>query len=163
MAQPTLLRHTLTAAVAFFALCGAGAQAQTYMNMTVGGQFAPGVFGQVSIGSAPPPPVINLQPIVVGRPIAGAPVVYMHVPEPEQRDWRHACKRYGACGRPVHFVRVEDSNRWWEPHDAPQYERRDDRRDERRDDRRGRNEGRDDREYRHDNGRHQGRDWREDR
>ena len=159
MAKPALLRHTLTAAALLAALCGTAAQAQTYMNMTVGGQFAPGVFGQVSIGSAPPPPVINPQPIIVGRPVVGAPVVYMHVPEPEQRDWRHACRRYRACGRPVHFVQVEDGNRWWEPHDGP----RDEHRDERHDDRRGRDEGRDNREYRHDNGRHEGRDWREDR
>jgi len=161
---PTIYRQTLaTAAIALAALCGSNAQAQTYMNMTVGGQFSPGVFGQISIGSAPPPPVINPQPIIIGRPIVGAPVVYMHVPDDEQRDWRHACRRYGACGRPVHFIRVEESNRWWEPHDERRDGRWDERRDMRRDDRRGRDEGRDGGEYRHDNGRHNGRDWREDR
>ena len=105
---------TILAASCFL---GNAAQAQTYMNMTVGGQFAPGVFGQISIGSAPPPPVINAQPVIVGRPIVGAPLIYMHVSDAERRDWRHACRHYNACGRPVHFVQVDNRNPWWDHRD----------------------------------------------
>lgn len=128
-------RMTLAAALlATFAWVGA-AQAQPYVNLTVGGQFSPGVFGQVQVGNAPPPPVYNPQPIIVGNVIQGAPVIYMHVPEHEQRRWHEYCGRYNACGRPVHFVRVEDNNRWWE-------------------DRRSHEDRRD--ENRHDNGEHRG-------
>ena len=115
------------------------AQAQPYVNVTVGGQFSPGVYGQVSVSNAPPP-VINPQPVIVGSVIQGAPVIYMHVPDYEQERWAHYCERYRACGRPVHFVRVEEDNRWWEGrgYEERRYE----------DQRRGEN--------RHDNGEHRG-------
>lgn len=92
------------------------ARAQSYANVTVGGAFAPGVYGQISLGNNPPPPVLNVQPIIMGPPVYGAPVMYLHVPQNEYRDWGHHCARYSACGRPVHFVQVEPSHRWWEQH-----------------------------------------------
>ena len=92
------------------------AQAQAYVNVTVGGAFAPGVFGQVSLGNNPPPPVWNAQPVIYGQPVYGAPIMYLNVPQEEHRDWGRHCARYHACGRPVHFVRVDQSNRWWENH-----------------------------------------------
>ncbi len=146
------------------AVAGA-AQAQSYVNVTVGGAFAPGIFGQISIGNNPPPPVINVQPVVVGAPVYGAPVMYLHVAPEEYRDWGRYCSRYQACGRPVHFVRVEENDRWWERHNehlrGESYYRRPierdyghreerrryrriDRRDDRHDDRRS---GRDNRTY----------------
>ena len=147
----TTRRLLTTALLAATGFVGTTAFAQSYMNMTVGGQFSPGVFGQISIGSAPPPPVVNVQPVIIGRPVVGAPVVYMHVPEEERRDWRHACKRYGTCGRPVQFVRIEDNNRWWEHHDEMRYDRRDERHDDRREER----------NFEHrDHGRHEG-EWRD--
>ena len=107
------------------------AQAQLYTNVTVGGQFAPGVFGQISIGSAPPPPVINAAPVIVGTPVVGAPIMYMHVSDREIHDWRHACRRYNACGHPVHFVKVDQNNRWWE-HGGPEVRHEEVRHDEMR-------------------------------
>jgi hypothetical protein len=92
------------------------AHAQAYVNVTVGGQFAPGVYGQVAIGNNPPPPVIFAQPVVAGPQVYGAPVVYMHVPQDEYRDWGRHCGKYRVCGYPVQFVRVDVSNRWWENH-----------------------------------------------
>lgn len=137
-------RLTLASALLAASFLFAGAvQAQPYVNVTVGGQFAPGVFGQVSVGNAAPPPVINPQPIIVGTMIQGAPIMYMHVPEHEQRHWEHFCGRYNACGRPVHFVQVDERNRWWDErnqHDRGHDGRGEDRRDE----------------YRHDNGEHRG-------
>ncbi len=90
------------------------AQAQSYANVTVGGAFAPGVYGQVSLGNNPPPPVWNAQPVIYGPALHRAPPMYLHVPQQEYRDWGRHCGRYRACGRPVHFVRVEQNNRWWE-------------------------------------------------
>jgi hypothetical protein len=94
-------------------LCSA-AQAQSYVNVTVGGRFAPGVYGQVAIGNSPPPPVVNAQPVIVERTVYAPPVVYMHVPAQESRDWGRHCGHYGACGYAVHFVQVDEHNRWWE-------------------------------------------------
>ncbi len=136
-------RMTLASALlaASFLFAGA-AQAQTYMNLTVGGQFAPGVFGQISVGNAAPPPVINAQPIIVGTVVQGAPIMYMHVPEHEQRHWEQFCGRYNACGHPVHFVQVDQNNRWWEARRAPEVRHEEMRHEE----------------MRHDNGEHRGRD-----
>ena len=83
------------------------------MNMTIGGAFAPGVYGQIAFGDSMPPPLINLQPVIVGRPVYGAPVMYLHVSPDEYRHWGRYCGRYNACGRPVNFVRVDQRNRWW--------------------------------------------------
>jgi len=110
-----IVRNTLATAALAVAAAGA-AQAQAYINVTVGGAFAPGVYGQVSLANNPPPPVLNVQPVTVGAPIYGAPVMYLHVAPEEYRDWGRHCGRYGACGRPVYFVQVDQRNRWWEHH-----------------------------------------------
>ena len=105
--------QALAALVITVGFAGA-AQAQSYANVTVGGAFAPGVYGQISLGNNPPPPVWNAQPVIYGQPLHRAPLMYLHVPQQEYRDWGRHCARYGACGRPVHFVRAEQNNRWWE-------------------------------------------------
>jgi hypothetical protein len=92
------------------------AHAQAYVNVTVGGAVAPGVYGQIAIGNNPMPPVINAQPIIVGQPIYAAPPVYMYVPVEHQRDWGRYCSYYRTCGYPVHFVQFDPRNRWWEHH-----------------------------------------------
>jgi hypothetical protein len=107
----------LPAAALVLAFAGA-AQAQSYMNLTIGGAFAPGVYGQIAIGDNPPPPVLNVRPVIVGRPIHGAPVMYLHVSPQEHKHWGRYCARYQACGRPVQFVRVNQQNRWWENHNV---------------------------------------------
>lgn len=69
----------------------------------------PGVYGQIVIGNAPPPPVVVAQPVIV----APAPVVvaqepiYLYVPTVYQRNWPRYCGRYNACGRPVLFVQEQ--------------------------------------------------------
>lgn len=118
--RPGLAIHTACRnflAVTVLTLAAAGAvHAQAYVNVTVGGAFAPGVFGQLSLGNNPPPPVLNVQPIIVGQPVYGAVPMYLHVSNEEYRDWGRHCGRYHACGHPVHFVRVEERDRWWERH-----------------------------------------------
>jgi hypothetical protein len=77
----------------------------------------PGFYGSINIGSAPPPQVINAQPIIVAP--APGPVlapIYMHVPLEHQRDWRRYCGMYNACGRPVLFVRDDWYSRVYVPH-----------------------------------------------
>lgn len=132
-------------AVALLALaCGLGAgaaQAQDmYINGTVGGSIAPGVYGQINFGSRPPPPVLYAQPILVQRsPIAELPL-YLYVPPGHSKNWRRYCGRYNACGRLVYFVQVNEKNRWWAPpQDGPYSDH--DRRDEHGDRDKGKGKG----------------------
>lgn len=108
-------KSILAAALLTVTMAGA-AQAQAYANVTVGGAFSPGVYGQISIGNNTPPPVMNVQPVIVGTPVYGAAPMYLHVAPEEYREWGRYCGRYRACGEPVYFVRVEQNNPWWEQH-----------------------------------------------
>jgi hypothetical protein len=127
LTQQSALALTLT-------LAAAGAHAQDYFNVSVGGAFAPGVFGEISIGSAPPPPVINTAPVLVAPVVQGATLAYLYVPDQERANWSRYCDKYSACNRPVHFVQVGEQNRWWEH--RQQERRMQERREERREDRR---------------------------
>ena len=64
--------------------CAAGlAQAQAYVNGSISGQLAPGVYGRVDIGNAPPPALLYAQPMVAMPPAVVMPSpqpVYMWVP-----------------------------------------------------------------------------------
>lgn len=90
--------------VALSALLGGVAQA-----VTVEGALAPGVYGRIEIGNAPPPPLLYTQPVIIER----APVyvqqqpMYLHVPPGHAKKWSKHCARYNACNRPVYFVRVQ--------------------------------------------------------
>jgi len=128
-------------AVTLALLAGGSAFAQAYINVTVGGAFAPGVYGQIAIGSNPPPPVMNAQPVIYGQPVYGAAPIYLHVPEEQSRHWDRYCMQYRACGHPVYFVQMEPRNPWWTKHnehlrgreaDRVEPEHREDRREERR-------------------------------
>jgi hypothetical protein len=127
-------------ATALLLVAAAGAQAQAYVNATVGGQLAPGVYGRIDIGNAPPPPLIYAQPVIIHRPavmVQRSPI-YLYVPPGHAKNWGKHCSRYNACGQPVYFVK--------EPVRGPSYDsrsgyggrddHRDDHRDDRRDDRR---------------------------
>ena len=63
-------RTSLTRSLAALALvCAAGAaQAQAYISGSISGQLAPGVYGQVNIGNAPPQ-------LLYAQPMWGGPVV----------------------------------------------------------------------------------------
>lgn len=101
-----------TTAVAAFLLLMATHPAQAgepYINATVGGVLAPGIYGRVEFGNAPPPQIYNPQPVIVARP-PGAVVqqvapVYLYVPPGHQKNWKKHCQRYNACGQPVYFVK----------------------------------------------------------
>ena len=115
--------------VALVALSAGLAQATTpYANATVQGALAPGVYGRIDIGNAPPPPLIYAQPIVVYRtPVAVQQPLYLHVPPGHAKKWSKHCAKYNACGQPVYFVRVAGDD---------DFERR-----------RGRDDDRDDKHY----------------
>lgn len=102
--------------LAFAALVATAATGAAQAQVTVGASVninVPGVYGRVDIGAPAagvafvPPPVVYAQPVV----IAPTPVavqqrpIYLYVPDWQQRDWRHHCGAYGACGQPVYFVR----------------------------------------------------------
>jgi hypothetical protein len=47
---------------------GSSQAATPYANATVEGSLAPGVYGRIEIGNAPPPPLIYTQPVLIQRP-----------------------------------------------------------------------------------------------
>ena len=73
----------LAGLVALCALCGGVAQAAApYANATLQGALTPGVYGTITFGNAPPPPVIYTQPVIIQRAPAYVqrPLLYLHVP-----------------------------------------------------------------------------------
>jgi len=66
----------------------------------------PGYYGTLNIGGFPQPQVIYPKPVVIQTVPAGmsAPI-YMHVPPGHARHWSKHCHKYGACNRPVYFVK----------------------------------------------------------
>lgn len=121
---------------------------QPVIHLSVGGEVAPGVYGEVQFGNAPPPPVVIAQPTIIERqpPDVVVQPIYLHVPPGHQRDWARHCYEYYACNRPVYFVRSREyepdyrgerrEERREERWDERREERRDERREERRDERR---------------------------
>ena len=101
-------RHLMSgAATALLLVACAGAQTHTYINSTVSRQLAPGVYGRIDIGNAPPPPLIYAEPVIIQRPavmVQRSPI-YMHVPPGHAKNWGKHCARYNACGQPVYFAR----------------------------------------------------------
>ena len=71
----------------------------------------PGVYGRIELGSAPPPPVLYPQPVVIAQPrvVVAQPVqpLYLYVPPGHAKKWDKHCHRYNACARPVYFVRED--------------------------------------------------------
>jgi hypothetical protein len=111
------LKHLLgpltLAAMACIALAPQGAFAQ-YINLTIGGQLAPGFYGELAIGNNPLPPVLNPQPLLLEPSAYNAPIAYIYAPAQHINNWRFYCAQYNACQRAVFFVRVEEQNPWWE-------------------------------------------------
>lgn len=102
----TLSRLLLAGLAALSAM--AAHAATPYANASVSGALAPGVYGRIDIGNAPPPPLVYAQPVIIQH----APVyvqqqpMYLHVPPGHAKKWSRHCARYNACNRPVYFVKV---------------------------------------------------------
>lgn len=109
--RPTFLsgRRALAGVALAFAMgsLASGVAAQTYMNATVTGQIAPGVYGRVDIGNGAPPALLFPQPVVITPPAVYLPraPIYMYVPPGHAKNWAKHCARYAACGQPVYFVK----------------------------------------------------------
>jgi len=69
----------------------------------------PGFFGQINIGDFPRPAVIYAQPVWIARPakVVYVEPVYLRIPPGHEKHWDKHCGEYGACGRPVYFVRED--------------------------------------------------------
>lgn len=122
----SLLRILLSGAVAALALAaGAGAHAQTYVNATVGGELAPGVYGRINIGNAPPPPLLYAEPVIIQRPAVVVPrsPIYMYVPPGHAKNWGKHCARYNACNQPVYFLQEPPPRRGPPPRGPAGHER----------------------------------------
>jgi hypothetical protein len=101
------------------ALAASVAQAQVSVTATISGPVVPGVYGQVVIGNAPPPPVVYAQPViaqpvVVAQPVAVQPI-YLHVPPGHAKHWKEHCHEYHACNRPVYFVKSAEYEPGYHP------------------------------------------------
>ena len=95
MTRSTLLLASLMAA--------APAWAQVGISVDI---VQPGVYGRIEIGNRPPP-VVYAQPVIITHaPHPGQPL-YLYVPPGHQKKWKKHCGQYGACGRPVYFVRED--------------------------------------------------------
>lgn len=102
MSRAVLLTLSLASALA----CGVAQAADAYVSATVGAAIAPGVYGRIDIGNAPPPPLIYAQPVIIARPQYVMQPVYMHVPPGHAKNWARHCHKYGACAQPVYFVKA---------------------------------------------------------
>ena len=87
--------------------------AQPIINLSIGGEISPGVYGQVQFGNAPPPPVFYPEPMVIVQPPPGRRLepIYLHVPPGHAKNWARYCNRYNACNRPVYFVKSRSMSR----------------------------------------------------
>lgn len=99
-------------------LCAAAlpALAQTNVSISVG---QPGFYGRIDLGDFAPRPVLYApQPVIITpAPAYVAEPVYLRVPPGHRKHWARFCGRYGACGRPVLFVRDE----WYTNTYVPRY------------------------------------------
>lgn len=82
------------------------AAASTSVGVSIGIN-QPGVYGRIDIGNVPQPALVYMQPMIISPPAVYMErrPAYLYVPPMHQRDWRHYCGRYKACGQPVYFVR----------------------------------------------------------
>jgi hypothetical protein len=118
------MKTILVASIAVFALSSLPAHAGiAIINLGIGGEISPGVYGQVQIGNAPPPPVLYAQPVIIVRQKRSveAQPLYLHVPPGHAKHWSKHCREYNACNRPVYFVRSAE----YEPgYNAREYKRK---------------------------------------
>jgi hypothetical protein len=93
------------------------------VNVSIG-ISQPGFYGQINIGEFPRPAVIYAQPVLIQRApdVVIAEPIYLHVPPGHEKHWRKHCAEYGACGRPVYFVRED----WYQKEYAPRHRHHDD-------------------------------------
>jgi hypothetical protein len=133
------MKSILLAALAVNALSVPVFAGDVGISLSVG---QPGFYGQINIGNFPQARLIYPQPVVIQRVpefVSAAPI-YLHVPPGHERHWSKHCAEYGACGRPVYFVRDE----WYRNEYVPRYHHGGEDQGEGRDHDRGHDHGRGD-------------------
>lgn len=102
--------RTFSTLAALSVACIAAHAGEPVISVSVGGEIAPGVYGRVDFGNAPPPPVVYAQPVVIAQPVRHVVMqpVYLHVPPGHAKNWAKHCHRYDACARPVYFVKSSE-------------------------------------------------------
>lgn len=78
------------------------------ISIGVGGEVLPGVYGSVNIDNGRYPALVYAEPLIVSRPSRILAPVYLHVPPGHLKKWGRYCGQYGACSRPVYFVKSRD-------------------------------------------------------
>jgi hypothetical protein len=88
----------------------AAAQEGRWINEGRGEPLRPGVYGRIAVNGTAPP-VINSKPVMVSRATRDqlSDPLYLYVPPGQVRRWSQHCAKWDACGRPVYFVRMDDS------------------------------------------------------
>lgn len=82
----------------------------------------PNFYGRIDMGERYQPQVIYERPIIVQQSSYTYPPLYLRVPPGHAKQWNRHCSAYGACGRPVYFVK--DS--WYRETYRDHYYRQDD-------------------------------------
>lgn len=95
--------------------------ADVNLRVIVSSDLQPGNYGIVDFGSARPPPVLYERPVVALKKAERVPPLYLHVPPGHAKNWSKHCHKYGACARPVYFVKSEE----YEPGYKPKKEKKD--------------------------------------
>ncbi|QZA77795.1 hypothetical protein K4H28_16255 [Deefgea tanakiae] len=65
----------------------------------------PDFYGNIEMGQRYQPQVIYERPIIVHQSRYSYPPLYLRVPPGHTKQWSRHCAAYGACGRPVYFVK----------------------------------------------------------
>jgi hypothetical protein len=101
------LRICTLIAFAFAAATSVASAGDVSVGVTITGEIVPGVYGRVDLANRPPPPLVYAAPVINERPPPRVVVepIYLHVPPGHAKNWRKHCHEYGACGRPVYFVK----------------------------------------------------------
>ncbi len=113
------------------------------ISVNVSGEISPGVYGEVQLGNAPPPPVVYAQPMIITKQshYDDERPVYLHVPPGHEKHWARHCREYNACNRPVYFVKASENEHGRKDKMRKDEGRRDERRDEGSRDDQGRGHG----------------------
>jgi hypothetical protein len=113
-------RSILGGALAAFAFAAAAPLANAgdvSVGVTISGEIVPGVYGRVDLSNRPPPPLLYAEPVIIVQPpprVVVAPM-YLHVPPGHAKNWRKHCHEYGACNRPVYFVKSAEYEPGYRP------------------------------------------------
>lgn len=120
------MKQTILAILITSAATAASA-ADVGVSISVG---QPGFYGEINIGNAPAPVLVNPQPVIIERAPVNSRPIYLRVPSRHIKQWKKYCHHYNACNKQVYFV--QDS--WYQHKYVPHYqaERRHDQRNNKR-------------------------------